>query len=210
MNTCPNCQSKISSGIFNSNSAITKKASVDFANEFSAFKQDAYCNKCWPRVLETTLKKAREEVAALKDLLLDVVHDVPVVSTPSPADWDYTTLGVVTGVAVMGTGVFTEISSGWADLFGKNSESMSEKIKQGETSCFLQIKKQALETNGNAILGLDIDYGEVGGVKAMMMVTMTGTAVILNREPELENLETFRVHKDRLIYVQQLLQAQAD
>lgn len=208
MNTCPNCQSKISSSIFNSNGAVTRKASVDFANEFSAFKQEAYCDKCWPRVLETTQKKAREEVADLKRRLFAVVRDIPVVSTHSPADWDYTTLGVVTGVAVMGTGIFTEISAGWADLFGRNSEAMSEKVKQGETSCLLQIKKQALETNGNAILGLDIDYSEVGGAKAMMMVNMTGTAVVLKRDQEMANMEAFRLYKDRLTYVQQLLQAQ--
>ena len=31
---------------------------------------------------------------------------------------------------------------------------------------------------GNAVIATDIDYGEVGGAKAMLMVCMTGTAVL--------------------------------
>jgi hypothetical protein len=36
-----------------------------------------------------------------------------------------------------------------------------------------------VELGGNAILATDIDYAEVGGGKGMLMVCMTGTAVLL-------------------------------
>jgi uncharacterized protein (AIM24 family) len=39
---------------------------------------------------------------------------------------------------------------------------------------------KALELGGNAIVAADIDYAEVGGLKGMLMVAATGTAVMLN------------------------------
>ena len=37
---------------------------------------------------------------------------------------------------------------------------------------------------GNAIIGTDIDYSEVGGGKGMLMVCMSGTAIELSLENE--------------------------
>ena len=42
----------------------------------------------------------------------------------------------------------------------------------------------ALDLGGNAVVAADIDYAEVGGASAMLMVCMTGTAVKLSN-PEI-------------------------
>ncbi len=47
---------------------------------------------------------------------------------------------------------------------------------------------------GNAIVATDIDYSEVGGMKGMLMVCMTGTAIRL-KNPEVlgyDNLEKIK------------------
>jgi uncharacterized protein YbjQ (UPF0145 family) len=45
------------------------------------------------------------------------------------------------------------------------------------------LRKETLELGGNAVLATDIDYAEVGGDKGMLIVCMTGTAVLL-KNPE--------------------------
>lgn len=45
--------------------------------------------------------------------------------------------------------------------------------------CFAQLRKQALDLGGNAVIATDIDYSEVGGEKGMLMVCMGGTAIKL-------------------------------
>ncbi|MGB5609212.1 heavy metal-binding domain-containing protein, partial [Eudoraea sp.] len=58
-----------------------------------------------------------------------------------------------------------------------------------------------LDLEGNAILATDIDYAEVGGVKAMIMVCVTGTAV------RLKNFDI--LGSDRLIQFEELKQSHA-
>jgi len=43
--------------------------------------------------------------------------------------------------------------------------------------CLAQLRKQTLDLGGNAVIGTDIDYSEVGGQKGMLMVCMGGTAI---------------------------------
>ena len=62
---------------------------------------------------------------------------------------------------------------------------------------------------GNAILAVDIDYSELGGLKGMIMVCMTGTAVTLknvdlfgsDRAMQLEDLK--RINQ-RIQYLEKL------
>jgi uncharacterized protein YbjQ (UPF0145 family) len=94
-------------------------------------------------------------------------------------DWRFTPLGLVTGQSVTGTGVFSEFASSWTDFFGAQSKAYNQKIAGGETICQTQLRLKCVELGGNAILATDIDYAEVGGGKGMLMVCMTGTAVLL-------------------------------
>ncbi|MBK7959544.1 MAG: heavy metal-binding domain-containing protein, partial [Bacteroidetes bacterium] len=38
-----------------------------------------------------------------------------------------------------------------------------------------QLKNKTIQMGGNAIVGVDVDYGELGSIKGMIMVCMTGT-----------------------------------
>jgi len=42
-----------------------------------------------------------------------------------------------------------------------------------------EIKIAAAEMGANAVVGVDIDYETVGGQGSMLMVTVSGTAVVL-------------------------------
>ena len=88
--------------------------------------------------------------------------------------------------------------------------SINKKLKGGENICFAQLALAALERNGNAIIGVDIDYSELGGLKGIIMVCMTGTAIKLNNPDILGNLVAGQLVSlsklsDRLQYLRKIL-----
>lgn len=98
-------------------------------------------------------------------------------------NWDYEALTIVTGQTVIGTGVIAELSSDFNDLFGSKSNTLAEKLSLGEVHCAAQIRKKTIDQGGHAVLATDIDYSEMGSLRGMMMVCMSGTAVRL-KNPE--------------------------
>jgi uncharacterized protein YbjQ (UPF0145 family) len=181
---CPNCNSSIKTGLLSSVSIIEASA-ISIINEYHTDKKDAYCTKCGLPLLDKYSNQLRHEKEKIKAFFQKHIHNLPAVSTHNPLHWDYHTLGIVTGQSTTGTGVFAEFASAWTDILGRQSGVYNEKIKNGEKLCLAQLRKQTIEMGGNAIIAVDIDYSEMGGIKGMIMVCMTGTAV------DLRNIEIF-------------------
>lgn len=91
--------------------------------------------------------------------------------------WSYEPIGIVTAQTVTGTGIFSDVASAFTDLFGTQSGTYNTKLREGENFCKASLQSQAIELGGNAVLAVDVDYAEVGGQRAMLMVCMTGTAI---------------------------------
>lgn len=104
---------------------------------------------------------------------------VPLLSIPMPP-WDYSPMRMVTAQSVTGTGLFAEVGSIFTDIFGLQSGSFQKKLQHGESLCRNALRYEAVQMGAHAIIGVDVDYSEVGGVKSMLMVCMTGTAIRLN------------------------------
>lgn len=203
---CPNCNATIKSGLISSVS-ILEQSATSIINEYHEDKKEAYCTKCGIILFDKYTLQLRNEKEKLKKLMQENIHFLPVVSTHSPLHWDYHTLGIVTGQSTTGTGVFAEFASTWTDVFGAQSGIYNEKIKNGELLCLTQLRKQTLELGGNAILAVDIDYSEMGGIKGMIMVCMTGTAVVLRNidifgENTVEKITLLKKLNDRLDYLE--------
>lgn len=176
---CPNCGTRLKKGLMSS-VELLDAGSVKLINEYSDKKSDHYCNKCGKTLLEEADFKLRTEKIAITNEMEGILDAIPVISIHTPFDWDYKIIRMVTGQSTTGTGVIAEFSSSFTDLFGKQSGRYNKKLKSGENLCFAQLRKQALDLGGNAVIATDIDYSEVGGEKGMLMVCMGGTAVILN------------------------------
>lgn len=176
--TCPNCDASLKNSLLTPNNLVGD-AIKDLINVYQEYPKDGYCDRCYKNYLSQAMKFSGDEIERIRQENIDFLAQMPVVSSHSPRDWDYQTIHAVTGQSVMGTGLLTEALSGFSDLFGRDSEAINKKIREGERRCYLQLKKQAAELGGNAVVALDIDYNELGGTKGMIMVCMTGTAVIV-------------------------------
>jgi|688.fasta_scaffold543268_1 uncharacterized protein YbjQ (UPF0145 family) len=181
---CPNCNAQIKGGLFNSNKLL-KDIDILIINEANNTNKDAYCDKCGFHLIGPSSLIFAEKISKLKEDIVNSLSEMLTTSIESPYNWNYKVLGLVTSQSVTGTGVFSEISMTINDMFGSESNSMNKKIKDAEQLCLARLKKSAREVGGNAIVGLDIDYSEVGSLRGMMMVCCTGTAVVV------ENTDVF-------------------
>lgn len=205
---CPNCGTELKSGILSSVSLLPEKT-VMLINEYTEPKAQAYCTKCGAAPLAKAKTELVHEQSTIALKMPQLIDAVPVVSAQGPHGWDYQVLDMVTGQSVTGTGVISEFTSSFADMFGAQSGRMNRKLKAGEDLCFAQLRKQALDLGGNAVIATDIDYSEVGGDKGMLMVCMAGTAVVVKNPAVFGFAKSDRIDQlvrlnDRMKYLRML------
>lgn len=87
--------------------------------------------------------------------------------------------GVVTGEAILGANIFKDIFASIRDIVGGRSAAYERELHRARTIAFEEMTQQAAELGANAIVGIDIDYETVGSQGGMLMVSVSGTAVII-------------------------------
>ncbi len=88
--------------------------------------------------------------------------------------------GVVTGEAILGANIFKDFFASIRDIVGGRSAAYERELSKARTIAFEEMSEQAAELGANAIVGIDIDYETVGAKGGMLMVSVSGTAVIIN------------------------------
>jgi uncharacterized protein YbjQ (UPF0145 family) len=87
--------------------------------------------------------------------------------------------GVVTGEAIMGANIFKDVFAGIRDIVGGRSATYERELKRARDIAMEELKASAAEIGANAVVSVDLDYETVGGNASMLMVTVSGTAVVL-------------------------------
>lgn len=186
---CENCGEEIKDGIFGKNKILSKNE-IDLINLELNLKKNTYCKKCGNELLmeATSLHYKREdEKRIIKNELKKNIKHIPILTTHSPYKWEYTSLGLVSGQLVGGTGFVSEFFADFTDLFGAKSDSFTNKITKNEKIVLNILRAKTLQLGGNAVIATDIDYAEVGGSRGMLMVCAAGTAVKLHNLDVLDN-----------------------
>lgn len=88
-------------------------------------------------------------------------------------------LGVVSGEAVLGANVIRDFFANITDTIGGRSGSYEDTFLRAKEYALDAVKERALAAGANAVIGIDLDYQVLGKQNSMMMVTATGTAVIV-------------------------------
>ena len=87
--------------------------------------------------------------------------------------------GVVTGVTIVGANVFKDFLAGIRDIIGGRSGSYEKVLREAKDTSLAEMQQRAAELGANAIVGVDIDYETVGQNSSMLMVAVSGTAVVI-------------------------------
>ena len=88
-------------------------------------------------------------------------------------------LGVVAGEAILGANIFRDFFAGIRDIVGGRSAAYEKELSRARDIAFADISQAAQELGANAIVGIDVDYETVGPEGSMLMVSVSGTAVVV-------------------------------
>lgn len=87
--------------------------------------------------------------------------------------------GVVAGEAILGANLFKDLFAGIRDLVGGRSGTYERELQKARDIALQELQDRARELGANAVVGIDLDYEVIGQNGSMLMVTASGTAVVL-------------------------------
>ena len=87
--------------------------------------------------------------------------------------------GVVTGETIIGANFLRDFMANIRDFFGGRSGSYEEVLREAKETAMNEMAQRAEQLGCNAVVGIDLDYETVGESGSMIMVTCSGTAVVI-------------------------------
>lgn len=88
-------------------------------------------------------------------------------------------LGIVTGEAIIGANIVKDFLAGVRDIVGGRSGAYEEGLREAKNIALAEMQQHAAALGANAILGIDLDYETMGSSGSMLMVSASGTAVVV-------------------------------
>ncbi len=86
---------------------------------------------------------------------------------------------VVFGEVISGVDFVKDFAAGLSNFFGGRSGTYEEELVQARSQAMREMEQRARDVGANAIVGVDIDYEVLGSDNGMLMVTASGTAVVI-------------------------------
>ena len=88
--------------------------------------------------------------------------------------------GVVFGEVITGVNFLKDFAASVRNFFGGRSGSYENELVQARQNAMEEMAQRARSMGANAVVGIDIDYEVLGADNGMLMVTASGTAVIID------------------------------
>ena len=87
--------------------------------------------------------------------------------------------GIVFGEVITGVNVLKDFGAGFRNFFGGRSEAYEGELNTAREQAIAEMKQRAGALGANAVVGVDIDYEILGADNGMLMVSASGTAVVV-------------------------------
>jgi len=87
-------------------------------------------------------------------------------------------LGVVTGEAIIGANIFRDMFAVVRDIVGGRSGTYEKALSEAREVAMGEMQRRAQELGANAVIGIDVDYEVLGQNNGMLMVAVSGSAVV--------------------------------
>ena len=87
--------------------------------------------------------------------------------------------GVIAGEAILGANLFKDLFAGIRDLVGGRSGTYEKELQRAREIALDELEQRARDLGANAIVGIDLDYEIMGKENGMLMVSASGTAVVV-------------------------------
>jgi uncharacterized protein YbjQ (UPF0145 family) len=87
-------------------------------------------------------------------------------------------LGVVTGEAIIGANIFRDLFASVRDIVGGRSATYEKALSEARDVALSEMQARAEALGANAVIAIDVDYEVLGQNNGMLMVAVSGTAVV--------------------------------
>lgn len=87
--------------------------------------------------------------------------------------------GIVTGEAIIGANVFSDFFAKVRDIVGGRAGAYENALADAREIAMKEMQQSAAKLGANAVVGVDLDYEVLGQTNGMLMVTVSGTAVVI-------------------------------
>ncbi len=88
--------------------------------------------------------------------------------------------GIVTGEAILGANIFKDFFASIRDVVGGRSAAYEQELAKAREIAISELQQRSRDLGANAVVGVDLDYEVLGQSGGMLMVSASGTAVVLD------------------------------
>ena len=85
----------------------------------------------------------------------------------------------MSGEAIVGANIIKDFFAGIRDIVGGRSAAYEAELRKAKDLALDELKQQAAAAGCNAVVAVNLDYETLGSNGSMLMVSASGTAVVL-------------------------------
>jgi len=106
-----------------------------------------------------------------------------IVTTPTVPGYRITkVMGVVTGLTPRTRGILGKFVAGFESMFGGEVTAFTSELEKARLDAIRRVRNKALNLGANAVVGLDLETSDLGLQLGVVVISATGTAVVIEKE----------------------------
>jgi len=87
--------------------------------------------------------------------------------------------GIVCGEVIAGVNFLKDFMANLSNIVGGRSRTYESELIEAREKAIEEMSQRAAQMGANAVVGVDIDYEVLGQDNGMLMVSVSGTAVVV-------------------------------
>ena len=87
--------------------------------------------------------------------------------------------GIAFGEVITGIDMFRDLGASLTNIFGGRSAGYEDELQNAREEALRELERRAADLGANAVVGVDVDYEVLGSNNGMLMVSASGTAVVV-------------------------------
>ncbi len=131
--------------------------------------------------LERVPKQARVEARYAAEAARNIEIEAIMLTTETAPNLNITKrIEIVTAECAFGMNVFKDMYIAISNVVGGRSETVQKVMRESRKTALFELKREAYLVGANAVVGVDLDYIEMGSAgSSMVMLVASGTAVVI-------------------------------
>ena len=88
--------------------------------------------------------------------------------------------GIAFGEVITGIDMFRDLGASLTNIFGGRSAGYEDELQNAREEARRELERRAADLGANGVVGVDVDYEVLGSNNGMLMVSASGTAVVID------------------------------